>query len=187
MFAYCGNNPTNNIDPKGNCFYNAKGEWCHDNWEYIGGYERKPDPNHPYPTARDVSEEVTQILVEAANNARAKGTILGIPHYIEFFQLVNHKEPWDIKREESWEETIGTRFPGQQAIVLFYNTPMEMDKLGNVTYGFLGYAYGIDLNILIVGSYAAAGMPNGGNAYFQEMEDWEYIKYGYMSAQRYYR
>ena len=44
MFAYCGNNPINNIDPEGTCFYNANGQWCHDNWEYIGGYQRKPDP-----------------------------------------------------------------------------------------------------------------------------------------------
>ena len=44
MFVYCGNNPVNYFDPMGNCFYDAKGRWCHDNWEYIGGYERKPDP-----------------------------------------------------------------------------------------------------------------------------------------------
>ena len=44
MFAYCGNNPFNNIDKSGTCFYNANGVWCHDNWEYLGGYERQPDP-----------------------------------------------------------------------------------------------------------------------------------------------
>lgn len=44
MFAYCNNNPISNIDPNGNCFFNAYGEWCHDNWEYIGNYERQPNP-----------------------------------------------------------------------------------------------------------------------------------------------
>ena len=44
MFGYCINNPIDNSDPLGNCFYDSKGNWCHDNWEYIGGYERKPDP-----------------------------------------------------------------------------------------------------------------------------------------------
>ena len=44
MFGYCINNPIDNSDSLGNCFYDSKGNWCHDNWEYIGGYERKPDP-----------------------------------------------------------------------------------------------------------------------------------------------
>ena len=44
MFTYCGNNPIGNIDPSGTCYYGKGGHWYHDNWEYIGGYERKPDP-----------------------------------------------------------------------------------------------------------------------------------------------
>ena len=57
MFAYCGNNPVNNIDPSGTCYYNASGQWCHDHWEYIGGYPRKPDPGYyqgTTPTGLDV-------------------------------------------------------------------------------------------------------------------------------------
>jgi hypothetical protein len=46
MFAYCGNNPINRTDSFGYCYYNANGKWCHDNWEYIGGYVRKPDPGY---------------------------------------------------------------------------------------------------------------------------------------------
>ena len=44
MFAYCGNNPVNYYDPNGECYYNSKGQWCHDNWEYIGNYKIKQDP-----------------------------------------------------------------------------------------------------------------------------------------------
>ena len=44
MFAYCGNDAVNFMDPTGNCYYNSKGKWCHDNWEYIGNYQRKPEP-----------------------------------------------------------------------------------------------------------------------------------------------
>lgn len=39
MFAYCGNNSVNNVDPSGTCYYNAKEKWCHDNWEYLEGRE----------------------------------------------------------------------------------------------------------------------------------------------------
>lgn len=46
MYAYCGNNPVNREDILGYCYYNANGEWRHDNWEYIGGYERQPDPGY---------------------------------------------------------------------------------------------------------------------------------------------
>ena len=44
MFAYCGNNPVSYSDNTGTCFYNARGKWCHDNWEFSGGYKRKPEP-----------------------------------------------------------------------------------------------------------------------------------------------
>ncbi|MBQ6832367.1 MAG: DNRLRE domain-containing protein [Oscillospiraceae bacterium] len=44
MFVYCGNNPVNYVDYTGTCYFDAKGNWCHDNWEYIGGYQRKPSP-----------------------------------------------------------------------------------------------------------------------------------------------
>ena len=34
------------VDPFGECYYGADGKWHHDNWEYLGGYERKPDPGY---------------------------------------------------------------------------------------------------------------------------------------------
>ncbi len=45
MFAYCGNNPVKNSDCEGECYYNSCGRWSHDNWENIGDYEKKPEPN----------------------------------------------------------------------------------------------------------------------------------------------
>ena len=44
MFAYCGNSPIMHYDPTGYCFFGSNGKWMHDNWEYIGGYVRKPAP-----------------------------------------------------------------------------------------------------------------------------------------------
>ena len=46
MYAYCGNNSVNRVDIFGYCYYNANGVWSHDNWEYMGGYVRKPDPGY---------------------------------------------------------------------------------------------------------------------------------------------
>ena len=57
MFAYCNNNSVNYYDPTGFCYYNSRGQWCHDNWEYLGGYERKPEPAEylgKTPTGRNV-------------------------------------------------------------------------------------------------------------------------------------
>lgn len=47
LFVYCCNDPINNVDYNGNCFYakrNGKKVWSHDTWEYSHKYIRKPDP-----------------------------------------------------------------------------------------------------------------------------------------------
>lgn len=45
LFIYCSNDPINYADASGHCYYDAKGNWRHDNWEYLHGYERKPEPS----------------------------------------------------------------------------------------------------------------------------------------------
>ena len=44
MLVYCENNPINRVDMFGTCWYDAKGNWRHDNWEYKGNYKRQPKP-----------------------------------------------------------------------------------------------------------------------------------------------
>ena len=61
MYVYCGEDPVNNIDLFGTCYYNANGVWCHDNWEYLGGYVRKPDPG-TYGTKNSISEGYGNIM-----------------------------------------------------------------------------------------------------------------------------
>ena len=43
-YGYCAGNPVMRVDSSGLCYYDINGNWCHDNWEYTGGYERKEDP-----------------------------------------------------------------------------------------------------------------------------------------------
>ena len=102
--------------------------------------------------------------------------------YLEFYSLVNHNAPWDVKLKESWNTTIGTPFPGENVEVQFYGNMMTPEMLGNFTYGYLGYSYGIPLDILIAGSYYAAGFPRSGKALTNEILDWASVWKGYFYA-----
>ena len=99
-----------------------------------------------------------------------------------FYNQVNHKAPWDIKRPESWETTIKTSYPGFDSIVIFDGLSMTPEDLGNFTYGFLGYFYDIPYDVLVYGSYYAAGFPLEGPALENEGIDWIYISFGYEYA-----
>lgn len=103
--------------------------------------------------------------------------------YGEFYSLVNHNKPWDIKEPKVWPKTIGTDFPGKGVYVSFCGISMTPEDLGNYTYGFLGYAYGIPIEHLIVGSYYAADFPLQGEALSNEVKDWYYVCLGYKSAE----
>lgn len=93
--------------------------------------------------------------------------------------MVNHNAPWDIKRKKSWRKTIGTEFPGEDVQVRYCGMLMTPEALGNYTYGYLGHAYGIPLEILYVGSWYAADFPTSGAELDNEFLDREYIRFGY--------
>ena len=145
---------------------------------------------------RDVSEEIDTAMnkqVENANISKMTASLLFGDNseaqawvYLIFYSLVNHEEPWDIKRQESWEMTIGTQFPGKDQKVLYHGLVMTPENLGNYTYGFLGYAYGIPYDHLLIGSYYAAGFPTSGDALANEIVlDWGCILLGYRTAQEF--
>ena len=183
MFVYCNNNPAIYTDPSGTvpwilriAFNDNVAQEANDNSE----------------SKRDVTEEVMSALTKACRRARRMRSIMnaldleytaaeGIK-YIEFYKLVNHSAPWDIKREKPWQETIGTSYPGQNAELAFNGTTMTPEMLGNYSYGYLGHAYGIPLPILIAGSYYAAGFPTEGNALSNEIWDWGYVIQGYRDS-----
>ena len=178
MFAYCNNNPVIYTDRTGNIpqFFPITFE------------EDKRSIVQPE-SKRDVTEEVMAALSEACSHAQTmrasvnmfdeNASVLIGEIYAEFYLLVNHEAPWDIKRELPWQETIGTTYPGYNVEVIFNGEIMTPEMLGNYTYGYLGHAYGIPLPILIAGSYYAAGCPQRGEALKNETWDWDFITQGY--------
>ena len=197
MFAYCLNNPVMMCDIGG---FRAV-----INTRTMDGYV---EPGSRYYSdgqeKRDVTDEILSVLTKAARRARrmrTKANRYSISDtnrwetvadiYTEFLSLVDHGAPWDIKRQKVWESTIGTTHPGDGTEVIFAGNIMTPESLGNFTYGYLGYAYGIPLEILIGGSYYAAGFPlvrpHGNNSGLSnEIIDWSYIKMGYEYAQNGY-
>ena len=191
MFAYCGNNPVNRIDSGGTRYCAATSiskETAADRSEAMQ-FQRKITTNKEL---RDVTNEV----VSALNETIPRGLLLDaisspIPGYIslaevflyyDFYTLVNHEAPWDIKLEDVWPKTIGTTFPGKDVNVSFMGETMTPECIGNYTYGVLGHAYGIPYPMLIVGSYYAAKFPTSGEKLINEFRDWMYITKGYVAA-----
>ncbi len=70
LFSYCCNNPTNNADYSGYCFYNSFGYWSHDNWEFIGNYKRKFDP---YTKFKKLSSSAKTVLATICGEAIGQG------------------------------------------------------------------------------------------------------------------
>ena len=184
MFAYCENNPVMGYDPSGYVpiLYSVM-------MTDGGDHGSQPDPG-----IRDVTQEVDTALQEYIK----RGNTLS-PHifptpapvareaikYYYFYNLVNHKAPWDIKQKIPWEETIGTPFPGEETVVKYHDVLLTPHELGNYTYGILGREFGIPFEFLIGGSYVAAHFPTSGDALYDEVcHDWKYITLGYFGGYR---
>ena len=200
MFAYCLNNPVNRVDPSG-CF-----SW---NLAFIpDGFVSLPDEEHirnlnteeghagSVRPIRDVTEEIDRALTiwsaearDLVNLANWLPSILRLSAqagiYSRFYNMVNHRAPWDIKYADSWSATIGTEFPGQGVQVMYRGKLMTPEEIGNFTYGYLGAAYDIPSQTLLFGSYYAAGFPTGSDLQ-HEFDDWTYIIIGYDAYRRDY-
>ena len=182
MFAYCGNNSVNREDPSGYFPSKQFSYICFDN----GSEYPKPK--------RDVTIELGNALEQAAieiqeeklawtflwgDTAMAQAFI-----WYGFYLRVNHAAPWDIKRKECWEQTIGTEFPGKNHGVLVGGMTMTPENIGNFTYGILGYLYDIPLDALIAGSWYAAGFPTDGEKLHNEIFDWHFVILGYQTVEQ---
>ena len=173
MFAYCLNNPVNAIDPNG--------EDCICLHQRVHGNHRCSSEVQDETGIRDVTEEVNAVLIPTAGRCFLKRVLPAFTLY-EFYKMVNHGAEWDLKVESSWKNTIGTAFPGQATPIIYNGVQMKVEDLGNYTYGYLGRFFNFSLSLLYAGSYYAAGFPTNEYDLIDELDDWKYIKQGYIDA-----
>ena len=124
MFAYCNNNPVNCRDDAGN----AAGGLITTTRICDGGCGISRDSlTVSEPAIRDVTDEINAALSRAVEDGRVyrehsycshfcvdcciDSITIEAQRYMSFYNLVDHYAPWDIKRKDQWEETIGTEFP----------------------------------------------------------------------------
>jgi len=150
---------------------------------------------------RDVTEEVNVALQEIAAYAYSRRNTNITPglhahgmlfssvaeNMAWFYNQVNHNADWDIKRPRPWTDTIGTPFPGSfDTEILFRGEVTTPEALGNWTYGYIGAALGIPLNILFAGSWYADGFSLPWSDAFRnnELLDWDDIRAGFNAFDR---
>ena len=74
---------------------------------------------------------------------------------MRFYSMVTHGGPWDLKVDESWKKTISSDkmptfgFPGNTEYFFFQDQYVTREDLGNITYGYLGKAFGIGDELLL--------------------------------------
>ena len=177
MFAYCGNNGVTNLDVTGSRYV------CVDVSESGGLRNVTKEVNFAlFKAAEEAVKIRTEVYYRNAINGSfvpasalgAKGTMYGI-----FINWVNHKADWDIKRQDPWNRTIGTPYPGSGTKVIYNGYVMTPEDIGNFTYGYLGRAFDFSETELIIGSWVAASFPLGGDALENELRDQEFIRMGY--------
>lgn len=124
---------------------------------------------------KDVSVPIDNALAEIEPVAESKWAV----DFPWFVSQVNHNAPWDIKREDPWNKTIKSTYPGSyDTQVIYHGIIVTPEYLGNYTYGYIGRAMGLGNEILHMGSYAAAKFPIGGAALENEFNDWKAIDKG---------
>lgn len=72
-----------------------------------------------------------------------------------FFEQVTHNGPWDIKRDSSWKNKFPMPVPSPNENFKFHSYILTKEDLGNLTYGYLGTALGLNPKTLYIGGGAA--------------------------------
>ena len=170
LFVYCGNNSINNLDPTGNCYYNANGKWCHDNWEFmIGSYVIKPEP-------KDITNKLNNAMKNNANTLKEYKDKNGFLNATEYFvEKVRPQGDWDFKSQKEWNLDPETLY-------LYDGEILRYDDIGNIHYGYVGRVLFSENILLMAGGavqiYTKTAKLSYSNSNFDDPRDQWAIQFG---------
>lgn len=108
----------------------------------------------------DYSNELNKVLQQNATEANYYSKTLSQTAALEYFKnQVNHKQEWDYKRQEIWEQEFDVPYLGVQGEFIFNGEVITTEDFGNIHYGYVGKAMGFSDELLYMGGgYAHCGV-----------------------------
>ena len=150
LFAYCGNNPVNRVDPSGRFWISAiiktvvvvaatiaKVVYTVKETKRV----QEELDTLPEPTA-DISESFRKTLRDNANTVKETTKNKGIIESgKQFYNKVRNKGEWDLKQ-----------LPEYQGTFRFNNLVIQGQDIGNINFGYTGKALGLPDSVLLAGA-----------------------------------
>ena len=184
LFAYCGNNPVNRVDPSGRFWISAiiktvvvvaatiaKVVYTVKETKRV----QEELDTLPEPTA-DISESFRKTLRDNANTVKETTKNKGIIESgKQFYNKVRNKGEWDLKQ-----------LPEYQGTFRFNNLVIQGQDIGNINFGYTGKALGLPDSVLLAGAGFAQIKAGTSNFSFimasngDDLRDQIYIMYGIM-------
>ena len=116
QYLYVSNNPIVYIDPLGLCFFDANGNWLHDNWEYTGDYEFKDNPQKSILKFGSTGNAVLQLQILLRNrgylsNDGCDGSFGSKTlNAVKAFQAINGLSVDGVVGPKTWAAFFGKNF-----------------------------------------------------------------------------
>ena len=173
LYAYVSNNPINNYDHNGtslkSLFKKAKSvvkkvvkkvSKIINNITNAGSKTNTKSNTPNKNNLPDYSDELNKVLQQNATEANYYSKTLSQMAALKYFKdQVNHKQEWDYKREEIWEQEFDVPYLGTQGKFIFNGEVITTEDFGNIHYGYVGKAMGFSDELLYMGGgYAHCGV-----------------------------
>ena len=187
LFAYCGNNPVNRVDPSGQFWISAIIKAVVVVVAVVAVVAKvvctvketkrvqKELDSLPEPTA-DITESFRETLKTNANTVKETTQNEGIIESgKQFYNKVRNKGEWDLKQ-----------LPEYQGTFQFNELVIQGQDIGNINFGYTGKALGLPDSVLLVGAGFAQIKAGTSNFSFimasngDDLRDQMYIMYGIM-------
>ncbi len=188
MFAYCGNNPVNNLDASGQFWTFALIKTVLTVVTVIATVictvketkrVQEEIESLPEPTS-DITESFTETLQENANTVKETTETEGIVESgIQFYNKVRNQGEWDLKQ-----------LPEYQGTFKFNDLVIQGQDIGNINFGYTGAALGLPESVLLSGAGFAQIMAGTSTFSFvmasngDDLRDQMFIRYGIMLYRR---